>query len=613
MGEDNLPSPNLALSSSTNSSLTTGVNFHFPIPSSPAFPSPSAEGDLLKLSSNIESLLSADADDLFSDVVIHVSGQGVPLHKCILAARCAFFKDLFSKKSVELSSFAPNAKSKEGSLKLQIDLQRLLDSFASGGAGQVGFEAFALTVSFLYSGKQIIPAIKCMDQNCLHDACWPAVKFGIEMLCLTSVFEIFDLKRLWQHQLHNMVEKAQIEEIFPVLVAAKIHGPSSLVQLGKQLLAVSALDRCDLEKRLPSALVDEILQIRGEMGTLQPKNTNSILEKEVQRIRKALDSDDVELVQLLLKEKKVSLDDAHALHYAASYCDPHTVQELLELELADVNLRDNRGLTVLHIASVRREPTILVALLSKGANPTDLTPDGRSALQLCTRRISCFNNSSHVETSDELQKDRLSVEVLDQASRQNPFANVVFAPVSNEKELLMRLLYLENRVAVARLLFPQEAKLVTGISQLEATSEFTGMRVSDFSGQPQKAADVDLNQMPVSHMSSNEPELNGLSLSKPVFNSSLLKRVQALQRTVELAKRIFPRCTSIVNSFMDDDISELSCIEMGSPEEQKTKRRRYDELKDILAEAFRKDVAAMDRLKVEKSYVPKSSSSSSSS
>lgn len=55
-------------------------------------------------------------------------------------------------------------------------------------------------------------------------------------------------------------------------------------------------------------------------------------------MNRALDSDDIELVQLLLDEKKLDLDGAHALHYAAAYCDPKTLAEVLELGVAGIVL-----------------------------------------------------------------------------------------------------------------------------------------------------------------------------------------------------------------------------------------------------------------------------------
>jgi hypothetical protein len=49
---------------------------------------------------------------------------------------------------------------------------------------------------------------------------------------------------------------------------------------------------------------------------------------------RALDLDDVELVQMLLKEEKTDLDSTYALHYAAMYCDPKIMADLLRLKIA---------------------------------------------------------------------------------------------------------------------------------------------------------------------------------------------------------------------------------------------------------------------------------------
>lgn len=46
---------------------------------------------------------------------------------------------------------------------------------------------------------------------------------------------------------------------------------------------------------------------------------------------RALDLDDIELVQMLLDEKKLDLDGAYALHYAAAYCNARTLARLLDL------------------------------------------------------------------------------------------------------------------------------------------------------------------------------------------------------------------------------------------------------------------------------------------
>ncbi|KAH7437072.1 hypothetical protein KP509_05G055000 [Ceratopteris richardii] len=65
--------------------------------------------------------------------------------------------------------------------------------------------------------------------------------------------------------------------------------------------------------------------------------------------------------------------------------------------------------------------------------------------------------------------------------------------------------------------------------------------------------------------------------------------------TVSLGKKLFPRCTRVLNSFMDDDLSDQGAFKVGSPEEHAGKKQRYSELKSVVAEAFQKDVAAMER------------------
>jgi hypothetical protein len=49
---------------------------------------------------------------------------------------------------------------------------------------------------------------------------------------------------------------------------------------------------------------------------------------------RALDLDDVELVQMLLREERTTIDRTYGLHYAAMYCDPKIMADLLKLEIA---------------------------------------------------------------------------------------------------------------------------------------------------------------------------------------------------------------------------------------------------------------------------------------
>jgi len=273
---------------------------------------------------------------------------------------------------------------------------------------------------------------------------------------------------------------------------------------------------------------------------------------------------------LLLQEGegKITLDDAYALHYAAAYCDPKITSELLELGCADVNLKNPRGYTVLHIAAMRREPATIVALLTKGANPSELTFDERTALQIAKRLTRAIDYCRTTDEGKESPKDRLCIEILERAESRNPLrAEVPFSLAFAGEDMRTKLLDLENRVALAKILFPTEAKLAMEIAHVDATSEFT----------------VDLNETPTA-----------------VMTKKFIARMKALSRTVELGKHFFPRCSAVLNKIMDDDLPEITL------EEQRVKRKRYDELKTVVSEAFSKDKAD-----IEKSGMSSSSSSSS--
>ena len=168
-----------------------------------------------------------------------------------------------------------------------------------------------------------------------------------------------------------------------VLSVANICGKSCEKFLSRcaELIVQSDIEVISLEKALPHDIVKQIIDKRIELGSKKPKDI-CLPDKYVKRIHRALDSDDVELVRLLLREGHTNLDDAYALHYAVAYCDAKTTTELLDLGIGDVNCKNQRGHSVLHVAAMRKEPKIIVSLLTKGAQPSDLTLDGRKALQI---------------------------------------------------------------------------------------------------------------------------------------------------------------------------------------------------------------------------------------
>lgn len=211
-----------------------------------------------------------------------------------------------------------------------------------------------------------------------------------------------------------------------------------------EIVVKSDVDIVTLDKALPQPIVKQIIDSRLELSLDKPEDVG--FDKHVRRIHRALDSDDVELVRMLLKEGHTNLDYAYALHYAVAYCDAKTTIELLDLGIADVNHRNSRGYTVLHVAAMRKEPKIIVSLLTKGARPADLTIDGRKALQISKRLTRAADYYKSTEEGKASPKDRLCIEILEQAERRDPLhseASLSLAMAGDD--LRMKLLYLENR------------------------------------------------------------------------------------------------------------------------------------------------------------------------
>lgn len=252
-----------------------------------------------------------------------------------------------------------------------------------------------------------------------------------------------------QRRLLNFVGKAVVEDIIPILVVAFHCQLTQLVTQCVDRVVRSDLESISLEKELPQEIAEDIKLLRLQSQRHDEHSmevVDPLHEKRIRRIHKALDSDDVELVKLLLTESDITLDEANSLHYAVAYCDPKVVTEVLGLALADVNLRNHRGYTVLHIAARRKEPSIIVSLLTKGACALDLTLDGQSAVSICRRLTRPKDYHAKTEQGQEANKDRICIDVLEREMRRNPMAGS--ASISSQTiadDLHMKLLYLENR------------------------------------------------------------------------------------------------------------------------------------------------------------------------
>ncbi|KAH9288453.1 hypothetical protein KI387_032570, partial [Taxus chinensis] len=302
-------------------------------------------------------------------------------------------------------------------------------------------------------------------------------------------------------RLLNFVEKALVEDVIPIVMAANACGAGNDQLLNRCIhrMARSDLDTVALEKELPQEVVNIVLKLRSDSdGT----STLAPVDKNIRRIQRALDSDDIELVKLLLEEGegRTTLNAAYALHYAAAYCDPKVTAELLELQNADVNLMNRRGYTVLHIAAMRRNPRTIAALLTKGARPSDLTLDDRTALQISRRLTRAIDYYQPTAQGKESPTDRLCIEILERAEIENPLVATVPLSLSFAGEdMRIKLLYFENRVALAKLLFPTEAKVAMEIAQVDMTSEYTGFGASSAVPGHIRTA-MDLNETPTAAM-----------------------------------------------------------------------------------------------------------------
>lgn len=239
-----------------------------------------------------------------------------------------------------------------------------------------------------------------------------------------------------------------MEDVIPILMVAYHCDLKEVLSHCTQRIARSDLDDMILEKELPHEILKDVRSLRvnfkqEEHDSLQ---VDSLNKKRIRNIHKALDSNDIELVKLLLGESEISLDAAFALHYASAYCNPKIVTEVLNLGTASVNLKNSREYTVLHVAARRKDPSIIVKLLSRGASVSDTTADGQTAVTICRRltRPKDFHESQ--KRGEETNKDRMCIDVLEREMQRNPLAgNVSVSSMMVADDLHMRLLLLENR------------------------------------------------------------------------------------------------------------------------------------------------------------------------
>ncbi|RAL48491.1 hypothetical protein DM860_005915 [Cuscuta australis] len=324
----------------------------------------------------------------FSDVTFSVEGRLVHAHRCILAARSLFFRRLFHGGHDSPDPASP---------------RRSSSSAAVIPVNSVGYEVFTLMLQFMYTGQVSLvpqkhqPRPDCREIGCWHMHCSSAVDLALDTLSAARSFGVDQLALLTQRHLGSMVEKASMEDVMRVLLVSAKHEIPELCSICSQLVAKSGLPSDLLAKHLPIELAAKIDELRHKSSALLPRHRRydlggpTLEEQRIRRMRRALDSSDVELIKLMVMSEGLNLDSALALHYAVQNCSREVVKALLELGVADVNFPAGpAGKTPLHIAAEMVSPDMVAVLLDHHADPNVPTVNGVTSLDILRTLTSDF-------------------------------------------------------------------------------------------------------------------------------------------------------------------------------------------------------------------------------
>ncbi|CAL5423140.1 unnamed protein product [Camellia sinensis] len=364
----------------------------------------------------------------FSDVTFSVEGRLVHAHRCILAARSLFFRKFFCGPDPSVDLAGGSGLSPRG-----LNPQQVIP------VNSVGYEVFLLMLQFLYSGQVSIvpqkhePRPNCGERGCWHTHCTSAVDLALDILSAARSFGVEQLALLTQKQLASIVEKASIEDVMKVLIASRRQEMLQLWTTCSHLVAKSGLPPEVLARHLPIDVVAKIDELRLKSSlsrrSLPPHHqhhhhhdlsaVSEFEDQKIHRMRRALDSSDVELVKLMVMGEGLNLDEALALHYAVENCSREVVKALLELGAADVNYPAGpAGKSPLHVASEMVSPDLVAVLLDHHADPNVRTVDGITPLDMLRTLTSDFLLKGAIPglTHIEPNKLRLCLELVQSAA-----------------------------------------------------------------------------------------------------------------------------------------------------------------------------------------------------
>ncbi|KAI3421560.1 Protein kinase domain-containing protein [Psidium guajava] len=380
--------------------------------------------------------------EAFSDVTFTVEGRLVHAHRCILAARSLFFRKFFCGPDPPSALLDPAGSPRAGpQAAARRHPPRPPPTPLPGviPVSSVGYEVFLLVLQFLYSGQVSIlpqkhePRPDCGSRGCWHTHCTSAIDLALDTLAAARSFGVEQLALLTQKQLASMVEKASIEDVMKVLIASRKQEMHQLWTTCSHLVAKSGLPPEVLAKHLPIDVVAKIEELRQKSSmarrSVMPHHHHhhphelsmaaELEDQKIRRMRRALDSSDVELVKLMVMGEGLNLDEALALHYAVENCSREVVKALLELGAADVNHPAGpNGKTPLHLAAEMVSPDMVAVLLDHHADPTVRSADGVTPLDVLRTLTSDFlfkgavPGLAHIEPN----KLRLCLELVQSAA-----------------------------------------------------------------------------------------------------------------------------------------------------------------------------------------------------
>ncbi|KAL0311102.1 UNVERIFIED_CONTAM: BTB/POZ domain and ankyrin repeat-containing protein NPR1 [Sesamum angustifolium] len=161
-------------------------------------------------------------------------------------------------------------------------------------------------------------------------------------------------------------------------------------------------------------------------ATFQIKELVMVVQRLLNYVDKAFVEDVIPILMVAFRSELNQLLSHCVQRIARSDLDDIIIEkelphEVLSLGNADVNLRNSRGYTVLHVAARRKDPSIVVGLLNQGASVSDTTGDGQTAVTICRRLTRPKDFYEATKHGQETNKDRLCIDVLEREMRRNPW------------------------------------------------------------------------------------------------------------------------------------------------------------------------------------------------